>query len=268
MSSPALRGGWQTPDPLSTALVPQAVRMHDFGQADAHLRRALAVLNDAFERRDTDDQLTRRLARVLDERMYVAMTERSADTVRDTAEAVERHWNRLRNLEFRHLERFKQIAGTYFGLQFHEPVQASCQKEQLDGYGDNPVGDSPDANAAAPVDRLAAVIRVVGTEALYGFIRAFQSHDWFFHRRFLANPAEWWTLRRGDRVTFVVGRNNRGPCAVDVTLGSRKNDDSAPRPKPVPCTLLAFDALHATYLTSTGVPLNTRRRGSADSPGR
>lgn len=182
----------------------QAAKMADLEQADRHLVRALEILNNAFGRRDTDEQLVRRLARVLDERMFVAYAARTPATIRETAAALNHHWDSVKKLVFRNLERFRQ----------------ACTAE---GITDLPQSGATLRNAgreesAQPAAALKGAVTSVGTAVLYGFIRDDAGQEWFFHRKNLGNPDAYWRLRVGDRVTFRVGSNRRGPCAVDIVL--------------------------------------------------
>jgi len=51
-----------------------------------------------------------------------------------------------------------------------------------------------------------------------GFITADDGSDWFFHKNSVVLPLRWDELLAGRRVKFLVGRNSKGPCAVQIHL--------------------------------------------------
>jgi CspA family cold shock protein len=58
-------------------------------------------------------------------------------------------------------------------------------------------------------------VKRIVEERGFGFIEAAGGVDYFFHRSACQNFAE---LRVGDRVTFTIGRGNKGPRAETVTV--------------------------------------------------
>ena len=50
----------------------------------------------------------------------------------------------------------------------------------------------------------------------FGFIAADDGTEYFFHRGAIQQPAEFDSLRGGERVTFDVESNPKGPRAVRV----------------------------------------------------
>jgi cold shock CspA family protein len=51
----------------------------------------------------------------------------------------------------------------------------------------------------------------------YGFIRAVNGTEYFFHFKSILAPKDA-KPQLGDRVKFALGANRQGPCAVDVTI--------------------------------------------------
>jgi cold shock CspA family protein len=69
--------------------------------------------------------------------------------------------------------------------------------------------------------RAGVVLRIA--EGLpYGFIRGDDTKDWFFHQNHMVTRSDWSELKEGERVEFVIGSNNSGPCAVEVRREGRK----------------------------------------------
>lgn len=52
----------------------------------------------------------------------------------------------------------------------------------------------------------------------YGFIMAETGEDIFFHISGLANKKDFFRMKEGDVVEYNVTENQKGQCAVDVTL--------------------------------------------------
>jgi tetratricopeptide (TPR) repeat protein/cold shock CspA family protein len=52
----------------------------------------------------------------------------------------------------------------------------------------------------------------------FGFILTADNQRYFFHRSTLINCEQWQLIKPGARVTFSIGSNNNGECAVNVSL--------------------------------------------------
>lgn len=76
-----------------------------------------------------------------------------------------------------------------------------------------PIVQPPPANA---VQRFAGRIVRLPLGESYGFLSTEDGERYFFHSSQVRGPHEWHQLRIGQRLTFSIGRTNKGPCAVDV----------------------------------------------------
>jgi len=52
----------------------------------------------------------------------------------------------------------------------------------------------------------------------FGFLEDERGREWYFHRKSFRPERGWESLRRGQKVSFEIGTNERGPCAVTVRL--------------------------------------------------
>jgi cold shock CspA family protein len=52
----------------------------------------------------------------------------------------------------------------------------------------------------------------------FGFLEDSDGKEWYFHRNSFSPANRWTQLKRGQEVTFELGKNQRGPCAVKVRL--------------------------------------------------
>jgi LuxR family transcriptional regulator, glucitol operon activator len=73
--------------------------------------------------------------------------------------------------------------------------------------------------SSAPVpDRQTGELDVIFQKKGYGFIRLHNGERYFFHRDGLLASNDWSKLRIGDRLSFDIGENVKGPCAVRIVL--------------------------------------------------
>jgi LuxR family glucitol operon transcriptional activator len=52
----------------------------------------------------------------------------------------------------------------------------------------------------------------------FAFVETVDGKRWFFHRNFLRLPTDWNRIRQGTAVSFAIGHNHRGECAVDIAI--------------------------------------------------
>jgi len=90
--------------------------------------------------------------------------------------------------------------------KIHDPSQSDSAHSELDGSYEGIVQHLP---AGKP----------------FGFISTADNQRYFFHRNALANQDQWQLIRPGVAVTFLIGFNNNGECAVNVSL--RQGDQSS-----------------------------------------
>ena len=51
----------------------------------------------------------------------------------------------------------------------------------------------------------------------FGFITCADGSRWFFHKNFLKSDTNWENLEAGRGVTFSIGQNSEGECAIEVS---------------------------------------------------
>lgn len=68
------------------------------------------------------------------------------------------------------------------------------------------------------LERRLARVRVLAPVGSYGFLQDSDGRSWFFHRNHFKRPAEFERVKLGAGVSFEVGRNERGECAVKCEL--------------------------------------------------
>lgn len=55
-------------------------------------------------------------------------------------------------------------------------------------------------------------------EGPYGFIQDSDGKRWFFHSNFLKNSSDWALIAPGVAVSYSIGYNSKGECAVDISI--------------------------------------------------
>jgi cold shock CspA family protein len=60
------------------------------------------------------------------------------------------------------------------------------------------------------------VIKIVMADKSFGFVTDPAGGDLFFHRSNLADGIDLETLKSGDPVSYIIGRNHKGPIATEV----------------------------------------------------
>lgn len=60
-------------------------------------------------------------------------------------------------------------------------------------------------------------IKTVKADSGYGFIKAGDGKEYFFHMSALSSKEEFQQLREGQRVSFELGESPKGPRAEHVT---------------------------------------------------
>jgi LuxR family glucitol operon transcriptional activator len=199
----------------------QDYRMKDFRAALNHLRSSLQIIERAFSEGDVDDRLRELALLVLDESMGAALAGNHADDVSTIllfAEALAPHFQggipRLHNWERfgeflvrsdKDARRMRSLP--YVGVRGR--VEDRFGRSRLPEPTDAPELDGP---------RLAGVVKRLPAGLPYGFIQTPDGRDWFFHRKFMAIDGTWEQLSEGTPVSFDIGENAQGVCAVAVRI--------------------------------------------------
>jgi LuxR family glucitol operon transcriptional activator len=194
----------------------------DYDSATHKLKRAMSILLDSAERQDLDLKLLQKTAKVLSESfsrkeltsntIFVEYMIATAERIHDLSSAgsipitTEMPWI-VANQELRQdyrdrillLDRPINPAQSLLNTQtFHLP---KIQTHQF--IGNRRVG------------------QIHNLQQRFGFINCDDGSRWFFHRDFLKPDTHWDNLRTGMSVTFTIGQNSEGECAVEV---SNKSD--------------------------------------------
>ena len=179
-----------------------------------HTGRALEILLDAAKLGDCDDQTGARVGKV----MRVALVHAAQSTDISYAEEVVSAVTTIvellpgRRIAVYDFNRLVESYSDHPGLQ--DRLVAMCQWE-----GKRPrsggVAGSEDNTLAPDVRRNGRVQNLPGG-VRYGFIVDAEGGTWFFHQNSLVSKSDWPFLEYGTAVSFKVGTNDRGRCAVAI----------------------------------------------------
>jgi LuxR family glucitol operon transcriptional activator len=195
------------------------------GDADAcekHIARALKIISSAIEIKEFDEVLIRKLHKVLENGLLYASTSESLALAEVLVEGIKRNLLHLKasGIELRNWAHFQQT----FSQTLPDINELSLSRKSSALTREN---TSPDTKAtptlrAGPEDSAQKVEvqsgRILRLLLGFGFLEDHQGREWYFHRKDFNPYQEWDRLRRGQSVSFEVGKNDRGACAVRVRL--------------------------------------------------
>jgi cold shock CspA family protein len=194
----------------------------DYGARLQHLKRSLSILEDAFAAEDWDLHIIQRLGKVIDAMMDWAIRNND-EGVAKTAVEVLRRYNSLigpNGIDLFHLRRFKTVFGESPDL-IGQMDGLAIKESELDfasaGEDDQRTQQTTASVSESPVRIVGTVYKLaLGTN--FGFICDDAGINWFFHRGELESAQDWREMKPGKKVSFLIGRNARGSCAIGVAL--------------------------------------------------
>jgi LuxR family transcriptional regulator, glucitol operon activator len=191
----------------------------EFNGAKTAAKRALQIILDSALKLDIDQKLLRRAARVINEALskrelvsdldFVEFVLTSAEKLHDQAGgesipvAVEAAWtiknSELSELSLRRLQALDRYSSSHLSVK-------------------SPDGPSRDKGSASYSDVRVGSVHNISTDGKFAFIEDVDGGRWFFHRNFLRDSTAWGLVVAGTRVSFSIGQNHLGECAVNVEL--------------------------------------------------
>jgi LuxR family glucitol operon transcriptional activator len=179
-----------------------------------HLDRALSILEEGFDSKDTDRRTGVLYTSIIEDGLYFALDERNQrdalallSKLRDASYVVD--CPPFRALTFERFIRGME-ADEEYNAAIHEFTEHNRIKWSLE-----PVLEAKSAPTNTE-DSLRGFVKSMIPGEHFGFITDTKGEDWFFHQNHLSDQIEWSTLREGTKVAFREGTNKTGRCAVDV----------------------------------------------------
>ena len=179
-----------------------------------HTGRSLEILFDAATSGNCDDQTGARVGKA----MRVALVHAAQSTDFDYADEIVTAVTAIvkllprRRIAVYDLNRLVESYSEYPGLQ--DRLIAMCQPEGKRPRGEG-VDGSEEAALASNLQQTGRIARLPGG-VRYGFIVDEEGETWFFHQNSLVDKSDWPLLQYGTVLSFQVGTNDRGRCAVAI----------------------------------------------------
>lgn len=189
-------------------LAEQDWQMRDTDACAQHISRAMAVLKLASDAGDFDHDMILRLGRVADDWCRYAIMSGDLGIARACV-------SKLGDMRSRFPAKGLLVSG-WDVLR----TTFSSQDPDFERAAAGVVAASPAPSTLAGGDlRFRGVIKNVVSDKKFGFITGLDGQEWFFHSSALESIGEWPSLKPGVAVTFGVGSNLKGPCAMSVRIG-------------------------------------------------
>lgn len=196
-------------------------RENDREACKKHLMRGLEITSSALLNSEFDEGLVRRFQRILDAGLLYSTTFDSTTLaellilkIREHNEQTNARGFILRNLDaFRDNfgERMPEIKSLQLSQIDDNATSANASKVERKVLSEGKETDS----AGHTGSHKGRVLRLLFG---FGFLEDFEGKEWYFHRNTFRPAYKWDSLRRGQEVSFEIGKNERGPCAVRVRL--------------------------------------------------
>jgi Tfp pilus assembly protein PilF/cold shock CspA family protein len=134
--------------------------------------------------------------------------------------------------DFKMRERLENCKPIVLGCEYFIEEQRDKERVQmfqtwLEDVLEYRVNDSS-LSDSAPAEHdgaLEGIVQHLPAGKPFGFISTANNQRYFFHRNALASQDQWQLIKPGVAVTFLIGFNNNGECAVNVSL-RRSDQDS------------------------------------------
>lgn len=190
--------------------------LKEYAAAKEHFKRAISILLDAVNNQDIDAKLLHRAARVV------------CDAISKVELASDDPFMEYCISSVEHMASIGQMAPVPIsmtgGWSMRNLAIDDAHYKRLIAL------DRPDTNRELVLESASLSENSTITDALsltklgrihnlsdhYGFIVDMNNDRWFFHVGFMKDAAKWELLSPGSQVSFRIGQNAKGLCAVDV----------------------------------------------------
>lgn len=186
----------------------------DYVNAEAKLKRSIAILLSAAEREDFDYKLIQRTAKVIG--LSFSKIELSSDN--EFIEYILTISERIHDLiNGKNIPISKEMRWI-----FTNQLIKSDYKDRLrllENKKENDFGyDGNSKIITTNTGRLVGEVHNI--QSRFGFIICNDGSRWFFHIDSVSPDTQWEAIATGEKVFFDMGENFEGPCAVNVSLQS------------------------------------------------
>ena len=104
-------------------------------------------------------------------------------------------------------------------MQFFAREGFAEHAKLIEGLGTSVRSGSDDGHMehSGQTDQRVGLVDHVAAVGTYGFVQEESGDRWYFRKNDVA-PSDWDRLAHGARVSFQMGRNPQGPCAVNLRV--------------------------------------------------
>ena len=187
----------------------------DRDAARRHIDKAFEIVSTAVATQCNDRGTPYRLGRILSDALMWSASGGDDDYAGAFIDQVE---VLLDSLPLRHVE-LRQRDEEILRTRLRPELMNRVAHLSGGGRGENVrvSRSSKDDNGVSP-KRHRGVVSRIAEGATYGFLLADDGSQWFVHRSGLVSMGEWTSMQHGLSVSFEIGANDQGPCAVKVEL--------------------------------------------------
>jgi len=199
-----------------------AMDMKEFDKLKSNIRRSLQVLLEAAERSDSDQKLLGRLSKVVQVALSKAEVISDIDFVEFVVTTVERI------VDFSGKPHIGiPLSSDWIGTKANSFDNHHARLVALDRRASRSrdmetdlkiIAQKPDSSENG---RMIGAIHNVSVCGRYAFVENETGERWFTHSQFMRNEEDWARCKQGSAVSFMLGQNAKGVCAVDVCLADR-----------------------------------------------
>lgn len=183
-----------------------------------HIKKARDILESSFVLQECDDKAIDLYSRCIDEMLFFGLKKRDASFIDDVVTGVFESCRiaGIKGLNLSALSKMRaEMPGSYY-LSIIERSDGVFGTTESHALALGEIDSTRSSPVRTPIRVEYGLVRTIIEN--YGFITGDDSRDWFFHRSSLRNQRDWQSMCAGTRVTFLMGRNTMGPCAVDVRV--------------------------------------------------
>ena len=197
----------------------RAWEQKEYSDAKLAGRKAIQIILDSVLRADVDDKLLRRAAKIINE----ALSKRELASDIEFVEHILATAEKIHDLPGG--SSIPIVTEAAWALKTPELLDSHRRRLQaLDRYSATPLlnfqTQTKVATTVPTIQRSSHHGKVQNIDKArdFAFIEVTNGKRWFFHRNFLAQAENWTQIQEGTNVSFAIGHNHRGECAVDVEV--------------------------------------------------
>lgn len=181
-----------------------------------HIKQAFAIIGESVIRGDADSKTRQRTGKVMKEALWYAANRNDKAFAHECLERVESIVRYFPEgcITIADLSRYTALFADDHELCDRLEGAVCCYDPLLDKNAT--IATLGTSEHGSQRDRRLGTVVNLQADKGYGFLEDAHGQRWFFHRSCLIGECRWDGVRMGMQMSFNVGANDKGPCAVDV----------------------------------------------------